>query len=133
SSSASSAGSDNAGGGGRASQDTVLFTGKLRPAGGEISLQSLSPSPIPQPIRLAPAATFPQRVMKWSQQLRTERMPQVASDSQRMVEALQRMGKWHNWGVARPADQTARANQFFFDPVILAMSPRLMPQPAPPG
>ncbi|KAJ2763688.1 hypothetical protein IWQ57_005481, partial [Coemansia nantahalensis] len=121
--------------------DTVLFTGKLRPtrggSGGSCSQTQLSPSPIAQPIRLSPSVTFPQRVMKWSQQLRTERAS-PAGDSQRMLEALQRMGKWHNWGVARPAaaaaaDQASRANQFFLDPVILAMSPRLMPQPRPQG
>ncbi|KAJ2161648.1 dual specificity protein kinase yak1 [Coemansia sp. RSA 552] len=142
--------------GSRASQDTVLFLGKLRPGQGGAGSRELSkahgsrqatsfpqaasssplrlsPSPIPQGIRCAVAATHPQKIMKWSQQVRGDRSLQ-AKDNLRMVESLRRMGKWRSTEPAvAVTDEAGRAEKFFLDPVIVAMSPRLMPQPSPGG
>ncbi|KAJ2383414.1 dual specificity protein kinase yak1, partial [Coemansia sp. RSA 2611] len=92
----------------------------------------LSPSPIPQSIRCAVAATYPQKIMKMSQQERSDR-PALLKDSLRMVASLRRMGKWRNADPVQTGDDVSRANQFFYDPVIIAMSPRLMPQPGQPS
>ncbi|KAJ2345941.1 hypothetical protein GGF43_005095 [Coemansia sp. RSA 2618] len=163
--SASSEGSDVENGN-RASQDTVLYVGRLYPGQGYTSASTLSkehmpgtprsrqstqdlaalsdrektsldslhlsPMPVPQSVRCAVAATYPQKIMKWSQQTRSDRASQ-SKDSLRMVESLRRMGKWQNTEPERTVDELNRANQFFYDPVIIAMSPRLMPQSGQPS
>ncbi|KAJ2653620.1 dual specificity protein kinase yak1 [Coemansia sp. RSA 1250] len=136
------------------SQDTVLYVGKQRSHSGSARDQSLlgtpqlrqntqdiqtiadraraslealqlSPSPIPQSVRSTVTAAHPLKIMKKSQQ---ERVPTQAKDSLRMVESLRRMGKWQNFESVRAARDLSRANQFFYDPVIISISPRLLPQ-----
>ncbi|KAJ1879706.1 dual specificity protein kinase yak1 [Coemansia sp. RSA 486] len=139
--------------GGGVQQDTILFTGKLNakqePASkdGESLMSVLSgfahqrrqsnavsPSPIPRSLRHSSIAEYPQRVMKRSQQQRrNERTSLQLKDNLRMVESLRRMGKWQDsaWSSSTATDvseQISRANQFYFDPVIVCMSPRLVPQ-----
>ncbi|KAJ2432963.1 dual specificity protein kinase yak1 [Coemansia sp. RSA 2522] len=110
-------------------QDLASLGDRVRP-----SLDSLhvSPLPVPQSIRCAVAATYPQKIMKWSQHTRSDR-PLQSKDSMRMVESLRRMGKWQDSESVQAADELRRANQFFYDPVIIAMSPRLMPQSGQPS
>ncbi|KAJ2856820.1 hypothetical protein FB639_006064, partial [Coemansia asiatica] len=145
---------ENGGSGGGGQQDTILFTGKLHAKQGLVSKDSrsimsmpssslahqrrqsnaVSPSPIPRSVWHSSIAEYPQRVMKKSQQQRrSERAALQLKDNLRMVESLRRMGKWQDsaWTstvVSVVSEQASRANQFYFDPVIVCMSPRLVPQ-----
>ncbi|KAJ2787859.1 dual specificity protein kinase yak1 [Coemansia interrupta] len=75
------------------------------------------------------SAEYPQRVMKKSQLQRRGEKPLQLKDNLRMVESLRRMGKWQDTAWTSPAlSEINRANQFYLDPVIICMSPRLVPQ-----
>ncbi|KAJ2007865.1 dual specificity protein kinase yak1 [Coemansia thaxteri] len=90
--------------------------------------------------RCASLASYPQKIAKKSHLRRSDRpLPPtppstlLLKDSMRMVESLRRMGKWRDAGMAQTNTYTSRANQFYLDPVIVAMSPRLMPPSGQPG
>ncbi|KAJ2896933.1 dual specificity protein kinase yak1, partial [Coemansia aciculifera] len=83
------------------------------------------------------ASSYPQRIAKKPHLRRSDRPPPSApiappllliKDSLRMVESLRRMGKWQDsTDLIQHAAHASRANQFYLDPVIISMSPRLMP------
>ncbi|KAJ2816096.1 hypothetical protein GGI24_005827, partial [Coemansia furcata] len=93
--------------------------------------------PLSRSSRCGSFASYPQRIAKKSHLRRSDRQPASAllapplvllKDSLRMVESLRRMGKWQDSAeLARDVAHINRANQFYLDPVIIAMSPRLMP------
>ncbi|KAJ2361254.1 hypothetical protein H4S02_011723 [Coemansia sp. RSA 2611] len=96
--------------------------------------------PLSRSARSGSLASFPQRIAKKTHLRRSDRQPPpglltppllLLKDSLRMVESLRRMGKWQGSAdLAQDVAHISRANQFFLDPVIVAMSPRLMPPPS---
>ncbi|KAJ2867788.1 dual specificity protein kinase yak1 [Coemansia aciculifera] len=93
--------------------------------------------PLSRSSRCGSFASHPQRIAKKTHLRRSDRQPPSAllappllllKDSLRMVESLRRMGKWQDSAdLAQDVAHINRANQFYLDPVIIAMSPRLMP------
>ncbi|KAJ2744521.1 dual specificity protein kinase yak1, partial [Coemansia sp. BCRC 34301] len=123
-------------------QDIVLFAGKLHPPHTSAAVSKDSQRtglvPLSRGSRCGSfASSYPQRIAKKSHLRRSDRLPPstlpappllLIKDSLRMVESLRRMGKWQDSvDLVQNVAHASRANQFYLDPVIIAMSPRLMP------
>ncbi|KAJ2246314.1 hypothetical protein GGI13_005494 [Coemansia sp. RSA 455] len=93
--------------------------------------------PLSRTSRCGSFVSHSQRIAKKTHLRRSDRQPPsvplappllLLKDGLRMVESLRRMGKWQDSAdLAQDVAQINRANQFYLDPVIIAMSPRLMP------